>query len=248
MNFYMFSYGLEEVENLYNHKYSGALFTYNINQGDFFTKISRNINTKKDFKYMVAIRPYVISPQYLYMISKSIEEILPSTLQLNLISGWIQEEEKEFGGVPGEINDMSSNIDKSNYLIKYIEIIEKIKPKIIDYYVSVTNNFVFDSCVKNNTKMIIPYSQYKNNIYDVNNKKIMISVAPTLIETDQELSDLSNIKNQDDAENFTYKQFNLIIEELKTKGINEIMLSSWDNEERKKINNFVKQYKERENK
>ena len=247
MNFYMFSYGLEEVENLYNHKYSGALFTYNINQGDFFTRVARNINTKKDFKYMVAIRPYVISPQYLYMISKSIEEILPSTLQLNLISGWIKEEEKEFGGVPGEINDMSSNIEKSNYLIKYIDIIEKIKPKIIDYYVSVTNSFVFDSCVKNNTKMIIPYSQYKNNIYDISNKKIMISVTPILRETDQELSNLFNNKNEDDAENFTYKQFSLIIEELKTKGINEIILSSWDNEEKKIINNFVKQYKEGEN-
>jgi hypothetical protein len=243
----MFSYGLEEVENLYNHKYSGALFTYNINQGDFFTRVARNINTKKDFKYMVAIRPYVISPQYLYMISKSIEEILPSTLQLNLISGWIKEEEKEFGGVPGEINDMSSNIEKSNYLIKYIDIIEKIKPKIIDYYVSVTNSFVFDSCVKNNTKMIIPYSQYKNNIYDISNKKIMISVTPILRETDQELSNLFNNKNEDDAENFTYKQFSLIIEELKTKGINEIILSSWDNEEKKIINNFVKQYKEGEN-
>jgi hypothetical protein len=197
---------------------------------------------------MVAIRPYVISPQYLYMISKSIEEVLPSTLQLNLISGWIKEEEKDFGGVPGEINDMSSNIEKSNYLIKYIDIIEKIKPKIIDYYVSVTNSFVFDSCVKNNSKMIIPYSQYKNNIYDIRNKKIMISVTPTLRETDQELSNLFNNKNEDDNEKFTYKEFTLFIKELKDKNINEIILSCWDNEERKKINNFVKQYKERENK
>ena len=248
MNFYMFSYGLEEVENLYNHKYSGALFTYNINQGDFFTKISRKIDIKKDFKYIVAIRPYVISPQYLHMISKSIEEFLPNSLQINIISGWIKEEEKDFGGILGEINDMSSNIDRSNYLTKYLDTIEKIKIKSIDYYVSVTNKFVFDSCIKNNSKIIIPYSEYKKNIYDIDNKKIMISMSPILRETDQELSVLDNVQNEDDLENFTYKKFNLLIEELKDKGINKMMLSSWDDEERKRINNFVKQYKERENK
>ena len=246
MNFYMFSTGLQEVESLYNNKYSGALFTYNINQGDFFTKISRNIDTKKDFKYMVAIRPYVISPQYLHMISKSIDQISSNRLQINFITGWIKEEEINFGGVLGEINDMSSNIDRSNYLIEYVNMIEKIESKNIDYYVSVTNEFVFDSSVKNNSKMIIPYSQYRRNTYNLNNKKIMISVSPTLRETEQELSVLSNIKTEVDMENFTYKQFNLLIEELKSKGINEIMLSSWDVKERKIINNFVKQYKEKE--
>jgi|694.fasta_scaffold150466_8 hypothetical protein len=248
MNFYMFSYGLQEVEELCEHSYSGALFTYNIHQGDFFTRISRNIDRKRNFKYMVAIRPYVISPQYLHMISKSISEIAPNRIQVNLISGWIKEEEKDFGGVLGEVNDLSSNVDRSNYLIKYIDAIENIKIKNIDYYVSVTNKFVFDASIKNNSKIIIPYSQYKKNIYDLDNKNVMISVAPTLRETEEELSNLNKIKNEDDMENFTYKQFSLVVEEIKNKGIKEIMLSCWDNEERKRINNFVKQYKETENK
>ncbi len=248
MNFYMFSYGLEQVEELHEHNYGGALFTYNILQGDFFTRISRKIDTKKDFKYMVAIRPYVISPQYLSMIVKSINQISPNKVQINLISGWIKEEERDFGGVIGEVNDLSSNVDRSNYLIKYIDAIENIKIKNIDYYVSVTNKFVFDASIKNNSKMIIPYSQYKNNVYDLDNKNVMISVSPTLRETEEELLNLDKIKNEDDMENFTYKQFSLVIEEIKNKGIKEIMLSCWDNEERKRINNFVKQYKETENK
>lgn len=246
MNFYMFaSYGIEQVEELYEHNYSGALFTYNINQGDFFTRISRITDTKKDFKYMVAIRPYVISPQYLSMIFTSMNGILPNKVQINLISGWIKEEEKNFGGVLGEVNDLSSNVDRSNYLIKYIDTIENLKIKNIDYYVSVTNKFVFDASVNNKSKMIIPYSQYKNNAYDINNKNVMISVTPTLRETKEELFNLNKTNNTDDMENFTYEEFSFFIEEAKNKGVKEIMLSCWDKEETKIINNFVKQYKEK---
>jgi hypothetical protein len=248
MDFYIFSTGISEVKELQEYNYSGALFRYDIGKGDFFTQIARNIVVGEKFKYMVAIRPYVISPQYLSMIIKTINQISTNQIQVNLISGWIKEEEKDFGGVLGDVNDLSSNVDRSNYLIKYIDAIENIKIKNIDYYVSVTNKFVFDASIKNNSKIIIPYSQYKKNIYDLDNKNVMISVSPTLRETEEELSNLNKIKNKDDIENFTYKQFSFFIEEIKNKGIKEIMLSCWDNEERKKINNFVKQYKETENK
>ena len=52
-------------------------------------------------------------------------------------------------------------------------------------------------------------------MYNLDNKNVMISVAPTLRETEEELSNLNKIKNEDDMENFTYKQFSLIVEEIK---------------------------------
>jgi hypothetical protein len=248
MDFYIFSTGMSEVKELQEYNYSGALFTYNIGQGDFFTQISRNIVVGEKFKYMVAIRPYVISPQYLWMINKSIKNIDSNRLQINLISGWIKPEEKEFGGILGEVHDLSSNVDRSNYLIEYIDLVEKISSKTLDYYVSTTNEFVFDAAEKYKSKMIIPYSKYKRNAYDLENKQIMMSIAPTLRETEEEIDLLNKDKTNstDDVEYFSYQQFIDFINELKDKNINEIMLHCWDVKERKIINNFVKEYKEKE--
>lgn len=242
----MFVYDILETKDLYKNKYTGCLFVYSIGLGDFFTQISRNIDTEKDFKYIVAIRPYVISPQYLYMINESINKISPNKVKINFISGWINDEEAAFGGIYGEINDKSSNIDRSNYLIKYLDAIKNSEIKNLDYYVSTTNEFVFDACNKKNIKMIIPYSQYKKNIYDLKNKKITISLSIKLRETEEEIISLTKDKNLTDSENFTYEKFNLFIEELKKDGINDLILHCWEEEERKIVNNFVKQYKERE--
>jgi hypothetical protein len=246
MNFYIFSNGLDQVKELEEHGYSGALFTYNIGQGDYFTQIARNIVVGNSFKYMVAIRPHAISPQYLCMINNSIRKIDPNRLQINFITGWLKDNEKEFGGILGEVNDLSSNIDRSNYLIKYIDELEKLNAKIPDYYISSTNNFVFDAAVQHNSKIIIPYSQYKQNKYNLKDKKIMMSLAVVLRETKEELLNLSKTNKVSDKEYFTYNKFNDFINEIKNIGINEIMLHSWGAEERKIINNFVKQYKEKE--
>jgi len=247
MKFYIFSTGIEEVEELYNSGYSGALFIYHVNQNDFFTQISKHIVLEKDFKYMVAIRPHAISPQYLCMINNSIDSIEANRLQINFVTGWLQDNEKEFGGILGEVNDLSPNVDRSNYLINYIDELEKLKTKTPDYYISTTNKFVFDAGSKHNSKMIIPYSQYLDKRYDLNNKKIMISITPTLIEEKQETDYVSKNK-QSDEKMFTFEEFNMFIDELKSKGIDEVMITQWEEKEKKAIHNFVKQYKEKENK
>jgi hypothetical protein len=244
----MFSGGLQEVESLYNNKFSGALFTYNINQGDFFTRISRNIDTEKDFKYMVAIRPYTISPQYLCMINNSINIISKDKLQINLISGILQESEKEFGGILGPVNDSSSNIEKSEYLMEYIEAIENIKRKTPDYYVTVTNEFVLNKACKLGSKMIIPYEDYKNNLYDLENQKIMIAIAPIIREKKEDLKEKNLVSTLKNMGFFTYEEFDLLLKELENKGINEIMICLWNKKERKIVSEIIKQYKEKENK
>ena len=247
MKFYTFSTGIEEVEELYNNGYSGALFVYHVKQNDFFTQIAKHIVSEKDFKYMVAIRPHAISPQYLCMINNSIDSIEANRLQINFVAGWLLDDEKGFGGILGEVNDLSSNIDRSNYLINYIDELEKLKTKIPDYYISTTNKFVFDAGSKHNSKMIIPYSQYIDKRYDLNNKKIMISITLTLTEEKQKIDNVFKNK-QSDEKTLTYEEFNILINELKNKGINEIMITQWEEKEKKVIHNFVKQYKEKENK
>jgi hypothetical protein len=245
MKFYSFAV-LEEVKTLHDHNYSGALFTYNIDQGDYFTRIANGIDKKIDFKYMVAIRPYAVSPQYLCMINNSMNMISKDKIQINLISGTLQDWEKDFGGIIGTTNDSSSNVEKSEYLMDYIENIETIKRKIPDYYVTITNEFVFNKASKFGSKMIIPYEDYKNNSYDLNNQKIMVAVAPIIRKTREELDNSNFRSDLRNAGLFFYEEFIDFIEELKNKGIEEVMICHWDKKEKKILNKIVKEYKEKE--
>ena len=247
MKFYSFGL-LEEVKLLHEHHYSGALFTYNIEHGDYFTRIANTIDKEIDFKYMVAIRPYTISPQYLCMINNSMNTISKNRIQVNLISGILQEYEKDFGGVLGETNDLSSAINKSEYLTEYIETIEKIKRKIPDYYVTVTNEFVFNKASSLGSKMIIPYEDYKNNLYNLDNQKVMIAIAPIVRETKEELENKNFVSTLNNMGFFTYEEFGALLEELKNKGIDEVMICLWNKKEKKIINKIVKEYREKENK
>jgi len=272
MDFYYFGgfIGDQQVQTIEDHHFSGILFTYDINQGDFFTKVARDIDLSKKIKYMVAIRPYAISPQYLAMISQSVDEIMPDRLQINLISGHIKPHEREIGGILGGTNDSSSHIDKSNYLIEYIECLGKLKNSIQknaipDYYVSTTNPYVFEVASRLNDKMIIQYTDYNNGHWtdyenyqgnsqktsvgekiDITGKSIMVSMGPIVRKTQEELDSLNKKKHTTDTAYFTYDQLEARIEDMKKDGINQLMFISWPTEERAHVMDFVKQYKEKE--
>jgi hypothetical protein len=256
MDFYIFSDKINEVEELVNHGYSGCLFIYNKSSSDFFTQISRTIVEKQKFKYMVAIRPYTISPQYLCKINNSINNIDKDRLEINFITGYryAREDRTNSGGVLGSINDPSPTDDKANYLIEYIDVLEKIDEVVPDYYLSVANKDMVNKTLKHNSKLLIEYQEYKDKIYNIENRNVMVYFWAILRETKEELEYVRKHRIKEDYEYFnilyfTHKEFNDIIDELKNKGINKILLyTNWIEKERSILNNFVKQYKEKENK
>jgi hypothetical protein len=245
MEFYFFTSDFNLIKELETIGFEGVLFTYNAKSHDYFIRIARNISSETKIKHMVAIRPYVISPQYLSMISKSIGEIKKDILQINLISGHIKDEEKHIGGIVGSVNDSSSSIERSKYLIEYIGSLENLGTDKPDYYISASNEFTIATAKKYNSKTIIAYSQYKNNLYDFDRTKSMISITPILRKTQEEIDALpeNTIQHRIDMENFTYEQFNDIVDNIKNDNINKIIMSAWNMDETRHIINFVKQYK-----
>jgi hypothetical protein len=254
MEFYIFSKYISEIKELINHKYSGALLVYDTTLNDFFTQIARTINTDEQFKYMVAVRPYGISPQYLCMINDSINDIDKDRLEINLIPGWAKEDEKNPGGILGKVNDSSSKIDKFNYLTEYVDVLEEINKDTPNYYISVAHEDMVNKTLKHNSKLLINYPDYKNKTYDIENRNVMIYIWVILRETQEEIDSIRKQNSEDyykyyRTEYFTYKEFNDILAELENKGIDKILFYTyWDKDERNRINNFVKKYKEKTNK
>ena len=210
MKFYYFG-GLlnsdaSNIDHLEENGFDGVLFTYNPYQGDFFVKIANTINKNQKIKYMIAIRPHTISPQYLCMINQSMNEIQKDRLQINLIAGHIKPHEIDFHGIIGEVTDYSSVKDRTNYLIKYIEELSQMeqnkKIEIPDYYVSCTNIFAYEKASELKQKIILPYAVYKNGYFldrevfgqtkpgaklNISNQKIMLAVSPVIRETQDQI-------------------------------------------------------------
>lgn len=127
MNFYWFGRtkdnNLSEIsQELEDAGFSGILLPYAVDVGDYFVQVARSINSQQQLKYIIAIRPYTISPQHLAMIIKSLNSIESDRVWINFVSGQILDEEKVVGGIIGETNDLSSQDERRKYLESYVPI------------------------------------------------------------------------------------------------------------------------------
>jgi hypothetical protein len=265
---------LEDTSTLDAHHFDGVMFTYDSTQGDMFVRVARDIKLNEKIKYLIAIRPYTISPQYLYAINQSIAEVQKDRLQINIIPGYIKDHESHVGGIVGEVNDSSSSVDRSNYTIKFIESLDEISKnksteEQLDVYISTTNNYVFDAVKKYNNKIILPYSIYKRGFWSdwlkdpslkINFERdaieIMLAMTPVIRETKEELEALAQhamkpvwkkgdvAKVVEDVEYFTHESFDEFIQMLEEDNINHLLINAVPRSESTKIVSFIKQYVE----
>lgn len=82
---------VESLKDLTNdldkYGYESLLFLVHPKAADLWTKLSTSINHNHTFKYMIAFRPYLFSPQYLASLSLSFSEMSNNRLMLNLVHG-----------------------------------------------------------------------------------------------------------------------------------------------------------------
>lgn len=210
---------IKSPSNLNSHHFSGVMFTHDIPEGDMFVKAAKDISLNENIKYLVAIRPYTISPQYLSMINRSMDRIDKGRLQINLISGYIKDHEKGVGGIVGDITDKSSSLDRSNYMIEFLKVLSEMdqdkespgywkdleQPNKLDVYVSTTNSYVFEAAKKYGYKIILPYHIYARGSWadtlkdssieiplELDEMEIMLAITPIIRKTEEELSLLTN--------------------------------------------------------
>lgn len=195
------------IDELENAHCEGILFTYRQWQGDFFAFVARTMKLEQKIKYMIAIRPHTLSPQYLCMIHQSMKAIQPNRLQINIIAGHIKPDElpEFFGGILGPITDASSIPDRTNYMIDYLKELRDMESKGIEIpecYVTCTNIYSLEAVAELGYNIIFPYREYKygyfldksvkgqlrpGDKFDLSNKKIMLAVAPIIRDTQEEI-------------------------------------------------------------
>lgn len=245
MNFYLINPYFELFTEMEDAGITGTLLTYHSKESDYFIKVARDIDIHKKIKYMIAIRPHLISPEYLLRLIKGIKEISKGNrLQINLVSGAIVDEEYEMDRILGPITNKSTKEERSDYLIQYIKLLNQLpqdeKP---DYYVSATNDFTIEAASTYNDKIMIPYHKYINEKHNLKDKKVMVYLSPILRKTQEELDNLIgyNVEYIEDVK-FTYEEMSRLVNKLKEEGIKEMMLSAWNKEDLKINIQFIKEY------
>lgn len=275
MKFYYFggtfTGGAKTASNLNANNFDGVMYTYDATQGDMFTRVAEDIKKNEKIKYLIAIRPYTISPQYLCAINDSINEMMKDRLQINFISAYIKDHEANVGGIVGEIKDSSSKIERSNYMIEFLKVLNEMRENknSLDFYVSTTNEYVFDVVKKYNNKIIIPYSLYsrktwtdhnlnkfpsKNDNIDLSGIEAMVALTPIIRKTREELDSLTEYalrpvwkkgeisKVVNDVGYFTHEEFDEFVRSLEDDGIDSLLINAVPDEEHEIIIPFIKKY------
>lgn len=251
MNFYWFGRPKEDDLSLISKEledagFFGMLLPYEVNLGDYFVKIAKSINKDEKIKYVVAIRPYTISPQYLVSIIKSLNNIDPDRVWVNFVSGQILDKEKVTGGIFGDTNDTSSIDKRRDYLKEYVPVFKRIckqnnvKTKIC---ISGTDDSIFSLTERfGDYNFAAAESYFKNVKLKDLSKPRVLSMCPFIRKTEEEVEELKDSKNiTPDITPTTENNLISIIKKMKHDGINDVMFYDYGIlEERKRIIDFVK--------
>lgn len=230
------------------------LVPYGVGENNHFIEAANAMDLNQKLKYIVGVRPHTVSPQYLAMIIKSLNDIQPDRVWINFVAGFIREDEVESGGTMFPEEFERSFKDRKEYMSKYIPIFNDFcKSKAIQTKLCMTgmSEEVFSLVEQHADYNVIafePYTRLKG-FRDISKPRIM-SICP-VIEDDEEyllyLQSLDNIPQ--DIMFTTTEDLMLKINDLKTKGFNDIMLfthgknNSDHDHEKYKLIEFVKKYK-----
>lgn len=253
--------------NLNKNHFDGVMFTHDIPQGDIFVRAGLDFRKNENIKYLIAIRPYTISPQYLSMINDSLNRVHEGRVQLNIIPGYTKDHEESIKGIVGPVNDQSDKVEKRKYLVEFLDTINEMNQNKdlkapLDFFVTTTNPRVLDAVNKHNNKIILPYSLYKNDMWlkkfnrplEVKSKEIMLAMTPVIRETEEELESLQNYALRpiwkdgevsrvvNDVGYFTHKSFHEFIKELKQNNINYILINAVPQSENDVMIPFINDY------
>lgn len=229
----------QRSKQLEEHGFDGMMLTYHVFGGDHFTRIARNIDPESSFHYIVAMRPYVISGQYLAMICNSINEISPNRISINLLTGFIKEKEQGVGGFLSDVTDDSSPAERSQYMLEYAEMFKSLSLPTPDFYVSTSNEHALNVCKEKGFPLIVQHSLYKKNNFDFKNIKHMVSICPTVRDDNEPF-----VNRTMDYELFSKEDFFRFLDECEKNGVYGILISEdVPNSEYHRLINLIKEYR-----
>ncbi len=174
--------------------YESVLLTFHSDSPDYLIKSAAALVPGHKIKYMIALRPYHVSPQYCAMITEGFNQIEPSRLVFNWIAGDSHNrlDEKPQMDVYGNTDTLDTIIKRTTFLRSFIEqyksmpVITDSSPMVFsgysEYTLDTTRMFGGTSL-----SMIDDYRENKDRFIGIENR--MVAVSPIILQTQEEVDE-----------------------------------------------------------
>jgi alkanesulfonate monooxygenase SsuD/methylene tetrahydromethanopterin reductase-like flavin-dependent oxidoreductase (luciferase family) len=255
-NFHWLARENYSVENLIdlsndldNAGYDSVLLTYHSNTPDSFIKIPHIINKNQKIKYMIAIRPHSISPEYLKMQCDGFKEIQDNRLIINFVAGNLLEDEGTPVPTIDRITEKMDLDSRRDYLDKFLEIFKGLSGGKPEIAISGSSEKILDAAEKHADYLIIElYAYIDKNIYIKNINKKIVNLILCIRETQEEIDEIfknKTIQGLDPEYCGTKDKVMNNILKLHDIGIKDIMVSAgFGDLQKHRIHDLVKTIKE----
>ena len=241
--------------------YESVLLTFHSQQPDYFVKSAASLTPGHKLKYMIALRPYHVSPQYLSMMTKAYNEIESNRLIINWIAG-------DFHNRPDE-PDTELNIflesepidtiqKRTTFLRNFVKMyklycpVSEIPPMVFSGY----SDYTLETVKIYGGTSLCMLDTYSENIKKFDGiEKRMVSANVTVLESNKEIEEYKEkiIPANPRHINFSiigdYQTVKQKIINLKDEGITDLLLftnteildSDWNQQNDIRVNRLVKE-------
>ena len=239
MKFYWFMrhnyYDLKTIfSKLEDSGFDGVLLAY-AQEGDPFTVLANSINPESKMEYIVAVRPYLISPQYVSEIVKSFEKMFPERLSLNIVPGNVLDSEKDYKGVLGDTGDSSSQEDRRLYMGSWLKEYRSCRKTENRIYISGHHPDVIGYSEYSDF-LIMNYYTYTISHKDVYSPKpLYLSMSPVIGGSPKKTA-IENVVT-------TPEGLNDVIKDLEASGVEGVFFHNTHSQQIYHLMEYVKKYK-----
>jgi alkanesulfonate monooxygenase SsuD/methylene tetrahydromethanopterin reductase-like flavin-dependent oxidoreductase (luciferase family) len=247
------NYSIENLIELSNELeavgYYSVLLTYHSNTPDSFIKIPHIINKNHKIKYMIAIRPHSISPEYLKMQCDGFKEIQDDRLIINFVAGNLLEDESTPVPTVDRILEKMDLDSRRDHLNKFLEIFKGLPGDKPEIAISGSSEKILVSAEEYADALIVELFPYINKyISSKNINKKIVKVTLCIRETKEEIDEIfknKTIQGLDFEYSGTKDEVMGKILKLHDIGIRDIMVSAgFGDLQKHRIHDLIKDLKE----
>ena len=244
--------GLKQLSTIINDCfYKSMLTTYYSSRSDFWIKCANIINLEHKFKYMLAIRPYAITPEYFIMMYRAFNEIQKNRIMFNIVSGDIKDSESCIDNMIINQNQFDTSQKRVQYTYDWLNKVrqilgEKNMPEIV---MSGTSEKTLLNASKISDYTLCMLDSFLDNPKKFKvTKRSMVCAAIVIADTNKQAENIVDNIEQKHQKKWTIfgteeKVINKILE-LKSFGVTDLLIRRHLNDPNyESVHNLVKKFK-----
>jgi alkanesulfonate monooxygenase SsuD/methylene tetrahydromethanopterin reductase-like flavin-dependent oxidoreductase (luciferase family) len=214
--------------------YYSLLLTYHSQNPDLLLKSLVSAESDIKLKYMIAMRTYAVSPEYLAMITASYNQIFPNKLMFNIVSGDLHADETTINDIVMFKNHFDTPDKRLIYTEEWISTFLRLCEKWYVPEIVMAGHSQKTKVMANkfNATHLSMLDMYLKDPRDTINKKQMVSLSLIIRDSKEEAEQVLKNSSMVGASLWTIcgteSDINKEIKKLENLGVTDIIISQFE--------------------